>query len=97
MQCNVIQCRGMHWHSWVCIGIHGYVLVQYTFIWYVLVCIGIKWYDWHGLVCVGMCNVVVCIGICWLTGCLKPFSPTAIALGPSAIVKVSGQNSFRTL
>ena len=25
------------------------------------------------------------------------FSPTAIALGPSAIVKVSGQNCFRTL
>ena len=30
--------------------------------------------------------------------CQKPlFSPTAIALGSSAILKVSGQNSFRTL
>ena len=28
---------------------------------------------------------------------MNPFSPTAIALGPSAIVKVSGQNCFRSL
>ena len=28
---------------------------------------------------------------------MNPFSPTAIALGSSAIVKVSGQNCFRSL
>ena len=59
--------------------------------------------DWaapsHWRVCSGMADMKFLLGNRSIWYCMSTidFSPTAIAFGSSAIVKVSGQNCFRTL